>query len=248
MKSTNQTEAALLESAGAEAQKSKFQPIAAVDIAPVPVPSRYPAPFNARMAGRTRRALGDHFSLANFGVNLTVLAPGASSALRHAHTRQDEFVYVLEGAPTVHTDDGVVKMTAGMCIGFRSGTGNAHRLLNDTDGDVVYLEVGDRTVGDEVVYPDDDLAAVLGANGLQFTHRDGRPYDQPALLTPVNAFCPRSGKPVSDDSLTSYLGYTVGFCNPGCRDDFAAHTTERPHDCAYFDAAIDSMEGRDEAG
>jgi len=238
----------MLDSAEAEAKKSKSQPIEAIDIAPVTVRSRYPAPFNARMTGRTRRALGDHFSLANFGVNLTVLAPGASSALRHAHSRQDEFVYVLQGAPTVHTDNGMTRMKAGMCIGFRSGTGNAHRLFNDTDGDVVYLEVGDRTVGDEVVYPDDDLAATLTDNGLRFTHRDGRPYDQPELLLPVNAYCPRSGKPVSDNSLTTYLGYTVGFCNPGCRDDFAAHMAERPQDCAYFDAAICALESGNEAG
>ncbi|MCG8271633.1 glutathione S-transferase [Aquamicrobium sp. NLF2-7] len=38
----------------------------------------------------------------------------------------------------------------------------------------------------------------------------------------VNETCPWSGKPISADSLTVYKGRTVGFCNPGCRDKFAA--------------------------
>ncbi len=78
------------------------------------------------MAGRQKRPLGDLFGLVNFGVNLTRLVPGGVSALRHAHSRQDEFVYVLEGRPTLHTDDGRTELVPGMCASFESGTGNAH--------------------------------------------------------------------------------------------------------------------------
>src|SRR6187397_2027803 len=120
-------------------------------------PTNYPEPFASRMAGRDKRALGDVFGLTNFGVNLTRLAPNAISALRHAHTRQDEFVYILQGRPTLHTDEGRTQLSPGMCAGFRAGTGNGHRLINDTGEEVVYLEVGDRTPGDEGSYPDDDL-------------------------------------------------------------------------------------------
>jgi uncharacterized cupin superfamily protein len=69
-------------------------------------PSNYPEPFASRMAGRHKRPLGDLFGLANFGVNLTQLLPGAVSALRHGHTKQDEFVYILQGYPTLRTDEG----------------------------------------------------------------------------------------------------------------------------------------------
>ena len=62
--------------------------------------SNYPEPFAARVKGREKRPLGEVFGLTHFGVNLTRLAPGAVSALRHAHTKQDEFVYVLEGHPS----------------------------------------------------------------------------------------------------------------------------------------------------
>jgi uncharacterized cupin superfamily protein len=139
-------------------------------------PSNYPEPFASRMAGRRKQPLGDLFGLTNFGVNLTQLAPGAVSSLRHAHTKQDEFVYILQGRPTLHTDAGRTPLSPGMCAGFKAGTGNGHRLINETREDVVYLEIGDRTPGDEGSYPDDDLRAQRVGDGWAFFHKDGTPY------------------------------------------------------------------------
>lgn len=139
-------------------------------------PSVYPEPFASRMAGREKRPLGDLFALTNFGVNLTRLAPQAVSTLRHAHTRQDEFIYILQGRPTLHTDDGHTPLSPGMCAGFKAGSGNAHRLVNETAEDVIYLEVGDRTPGDEAVYPDDDLKAAFVEGKWTFARKDGTPY------------------------------------------------------------------------
>ena len=150
--------------------------IVAADAPPRTRQTNYPEPFASRMAGREKRPLGDIFSLTNFGVNLTRLAPHASSSLRHAHSRQDEFIYVLAGHPTLHTDEGRVRLAPGMCAGFKAGTGNGHRLVNETAEDVVVLEVGDRTPGDEGTYPDDDLKAVFVDGGWQFVHKDGTPY------------------------------------------------------------------------
>jgi uncharacterized cupin superfamily protein len=139
-------------------------------------PSNYPEPFASRMAGREKRQLGDQFGLTNFGVNLTRLAPNSVSALRHAHSRQDEFIYILQGRPTLHTDEGHTVLVPGMCAGFKAGSGNGHRLINETAEDVVYLEVGDRTPGDEGSYPDDDLKALLVEGKWTFVHKDGTPY------------------------------------------------------------------------
>ena len=139
-------------------------------------PSNYPELFAARMTGREKRPLGDLFGLSSFGVNLTRLAPGAMSALRHAHTRQDEFIYILQGHPTLCTDAGRTPLAPGMCAGFKAGTGNGHHLINETADDVVYLEAGDRTPGDEGSYPDDDLKASMVNGKWQFVHKDGRPY------------------------------------------------------------------------
>jgi uncharacterized cupin superfamily protein len=139
-------------------------------------PSNYPEPFASRMTGREKRPLGDLFGLTNFGVNLTRLAPNAVSALRHAHTMQDEFIYILQGNAVLRTDEGLTPLSPGMCAGFRAGTGNAHCLINESAEEVVYLEVGDRTPGDEGSYPDEDLKALLVEGKWLFVHKDGAPY------------------------------------------------------------------------
>ena len=150
--------------------------ISAESAPPRTKPSNYPEPFFSRMAKREKRPLGDLFGLKNFGVNLTKLFPGGESALLHRHSRQDEFIYILEGEPTLVTDAGEVALSPGMCAGFPAA-GIAHQLVNRTDREVVYLEIGDRTAGDEGSYPTDDIQALLGADGKwQFTHKDGQPY------------------------------------------------------------------------
>lgn len=139
-------------------------------------PSVYPEPFASRMAGREKRPLGDLFGLSNFGVNLTRLAPNAVSALRHAHSKQDEFIYILQGHPLLHTNAGATPLAPGMCAGFKAGSGDAHQLSNPGDEDVVYLEVGDRSAGDQASYPDVDLQALLVDGRWTFTRKDGTPY------------------------------------------------------------------------
>lgn len=145
-------------------------------VAPRTKSSSYPEPFFSRMAKRDKRPLGTPFGLVNFGVNLTRLFPGGASALRHAHTMQDEFVYVLEGEPTLMTDEGEALLKPGTCAGFKASTGNAHCLVNQTERDVVYLEVGDRTPGDSVTYPDDDIAMTCVESQWKWIHKDGTPY------------------------------------------------------------------------
>jgi uncharacterized cupin superfamily protein len=155
------------------------KPIAlnAADAASRKAKSNYPESFVSRLGDRVKRPLGDPFGLTIFGVNLTTLPPGAMSALRHAHTRQDEFIYILEGTPTLVTDSGETMLRPGMCAGFKAGSGDAHHLVNRGDSEVVYLEVGDRTLGDEVHYPDDDIVAIKTPDGTRkFTRKDGTPY------------------------------------------------------------------------
>lgn len=116
-------------------------------------------------AQAARTALGNMFGLENFGVNLTYLPPGAISALHHAHSRQDEFVYILAGNPVLRTEQGETILVPGMCAGFRSGSGNAHHLVNLSSEVVVCLEVGDRTEGDVVSYPDNTAQEIRAAFG-----------------------------------------------------------------------------------
>ena len=151
--------------------------VVAAQAAPQAKISNYPEPFYSRMKRREKRRLGDLFGLTNFGVNLTRLAPGGLSSLRHAHTRQDEFVYILEGRPVLVTDAGETPLAPGMCAGFKAGTGDAHHLRNRTEKVVWYLEVGDRTAGDSATYPDDDIQAKAApGGGWAFARKDGTPY------------------------------------------------------------------------
>ena len=150
--------------------------VSAFDVAPRAAVSFYPEPFATRMIGRQKRLLGDFFGLKNFGVNLTRLVPNAVSALRHSHTKQDEFVYIVQGHPTLRTNEGSMRLAPGMCAGFPAGTGDAHHLHNETTDEVLYLEIGDRTAGDAVDYPDDDIRLVREDGKLKFLHKDGAPF------------------------------------------------------------------------
>ncbi len=150
--------------------------LAAADAPPRARSSNYPEPFFSRMLRRDKRPLGDLFGLKSFGVNLTRLSPGGESALRHAHVKQDEFVYILKGRPTLVTDAGRTALQPGMCAGFRGGSGDAHHLVNETGEDVVYLEIGDRLPGDAASYPDDDIVAEAVDGKWRFVHKDGTPY------------------------------------------------------------------------
>lgn len=157
--------------------QKKFPPaLNAIDVPPRTAVSFYPEPFASRMAGRQKRQLGEFFGLKNFGVNLTHLAPNSMSSLRHAHARQDEFVYIVQGNPTLHTNEGSQRLAPGMCVGFPAGTGDAHHLHNETTAEVLYLEIGDRTAGEEVTYPDDDIQIVQRDGKMAYVHKDGRPY------------------------------------------------------------------------
>lgn len=154
---------------------SELKPRKSTDIPARKTKSLYPSPFAHQVEGREKRKLGDFFGLKNFGVNLTTLAPGAASALLHEHTVQDEFVYILEGEPTLVTEEGESPLSPNMCIGFPA-KGGAHQLVNRSNAPVIYLEIGDRLPGDQADYPRDDLAAVNQDGKWMFTHKDGSPY------------------------------------------------------------------------
>ena len=138
--------------------------------------SAYPEPFKSRVSTRRKQRLGDALGLKNYGVDLTTIPPGAVSALRHWHSHEDEFIYIVSGELTLVTNDGEQRLTPGMCAGFPAGNADGHCLLNRTQRDAVYLEVGDRRPEDAVTYPDDDISGQATPQGRRFTRKDGTPY------------------------------------------------------------------------
>lgn len=138
--------------------------------------SSYPEPFKSRMGERAKKRLGEACGLTKFGVNLVTLGPGGQSALRHWHTLEDEFVYVLEGEVTLITEGGEQVLTAGMCAGYPAGKRDAHHFVNRSQRPAKYLEVGNRIEGDNGFYPDDDLMWIETEDGHVAAHKDGRRY------------------------------------------------------------------------
>jgi uncharacterized cupin superfamily protein len=140
--------------------------------------SGYPAPFRAGCARREKRVLGDPVGLTRFGVNLVRLPPGTASALRHWHTHEEEFVYVLEGEIELVTDAGAQTLKVGMAAGFPGGKADGHHLVNRSSRDALYLEVGDRRAEDICEYPDNDLRLIPVDGDQAFVHADGRPWKE----------------------------------------------------------------------
>ncbi len=139
------------------------------------VGSSYPTDEFRRISeGRAKRPLGDAAGLTQFGANLVTLESGAASALRHWHTREDEFVFVLSGEVTLVSDGGEQVLGTGMAAGFPANDGNGHHLINRSAAPATFLEVGTRAPAeDEAFYPDVDLQV---GKGRVFTHKDGSPY------------------------------------------------------------------------
>ena len=139
--------------------------------------SGYPAPFRDGQRKRWNRRLGDYGGLKNYGVNFVRVEPGGQSSARHAHTKQDEFVYIVSGSPTLLLCDREFHLRAGDCCGFKAGSGVGHQLVNRSNAPVLYLEIGDRTPDDYATYPRDDLAFTQRGDGSwELTHKDGTSY------------------------------------------------------------------------
>ena len=151
-----------------------------IDIAKATVRTKgvYPEPWRAITEGREKAALGDVVGLTQFGVNLTRLKPGAASALRHWHQAEDEFVYVLEGEIMLIEDGGTTVLQRGDAAGFKAGVANGHHLVNKSQCDAVYLEVGTRAKRERAHYSDVDLILDRDESGFRFSRRSGEAYSK----------------------------------------------------------------------
>ena len=138
--------------------------------------SGYPEPYRSRVLPREKRALGDACGITKFGVNHTTLPPGKESSMRHWHTHEEEFIFVLSGEVVLRTDAGEQVLKAGMCAGFPvpdKEPGDGHQLVNRSSEPVVYLEISNRDKADQAHYPDVDLHFHGAGAAVMFTRKDG---------------------------------------------------------------------------
>ena len=149
-----------------------------IDIANVPLDAatRYPKPFDAVVVGRARQRLGNAAGLDQFGVNLCRLKPGAASSQRHWHSKEDEFVYVLEGEVVLIEDEGETILKPGDAAAWKAGVANGHCLINRSDRDALVLEVGTRSPTENAFYSDIDMQVVRDTQGTRYLRKNGEPY------------------------------------------------------------------------
>ena len=147
-----------------------------IDLSAVPAQtgSNYPSPFDEPCSAQSTQRLARHAGLTLFGVNLTVIEPGAWSSQRHWHSHEDEFVWVLEGELTLVTDAGEEVLRAGDCVAFKQGDPDGHQLINKSGRSARVLEVGNSDPNDRCTYSDIDMIAERGP--ARYRHRDGTPY------------------------------------------------------------------------
>ena len=138
--------------------------------------TNYPDAFKHVVKGREKTALGNAAGLSQFGVNLTRLKPGAASSLRHWHENEDEFVYMLAGELVLIEDAGETIMRPGDCAGFKANVANGHHLVNRTQRDALYLEIGTRAPSERAHYPGSDLKLERDGTTVRVLHLNGEPY------------------------------------------------------------------------
>jgi len=136
----------------------------------------YPPPFNKAVEGRSRKRLARAAGLTHFGVNLCTLKPGAASSQRHWHENEDELVYVLEGEVVLCEDGGETVLKPGDAAGWKAGVANGHCLINRSNHDAIFIEVGTRAATERAHYSDIDMMVVRDEKGARYTKKNGERY------------------------------------------------------------------------
>jgi uncharacterized cupin superfamily protein len=143
---------------------------------PIDISTSYPPQYRKEVEGRSRKRLGRVAGLTQFGVNVCTLKPGAASSQRHWHENEDELVYVLEGEVVLCEDGGEMVLKPGDAAGWKAGVPNGHCLINRSDCDAVFIEVGTRAAAERAHYSDIDMIVVRDNSEFRYVHKNGEPY------------------------------------------------------------------------
>jgi len=73
-------------------------------------------------------------------------------------------------------DEGEIVLKPGDAAGWKAGAQNGHCLVNRSQRDAVFLEVGSRKPVETAIYPDIDLMFVRDGKSAHFTKKNGEPY------------------------------------------------------------------------
>ena len=145
----------------------------AIESVPGKSVSFYPEPYASQMGRRTFQELGNAVGLTQFGVDLVTMYPGDTSSLRHWHSHEDEFLWVVSGELVLVQDEGAQVLRAGDAAGFALGDPNGHHLQNRSQAEAQYLVIGTRAKNDVCTYSDVDLKYHSNGGNGYFTRHDG---------------------------------------------------------------------------
>ena len=149
-----------------------------IDKIPLDTATRYPPPFDKAVQGRARKRLARAAGLTQFGVNICTLKPGAASSQRHWHENEDELVYVLAGEVVLREDDGETVLKPGEAAAWKAGVANGHCLVNRSDRDAVFIEVGSKAPSERAYYSDIDMKVESDGKTVRYTKKSGEPYSK----------------------------------------------------------------------
>lgn len=110
--------------------------------------------------------LGERTGMSRVVVSLARVPPGKESFVLHAHLRDEEFVYILEGTGTAVIGDAEVAVGPGDFMGFPTD-GTPHHLKNTGATDLVYLMGGERSALEVARFPGAGKVAVFAASGVE---------------------------------------------------------------------------------
>jgi uncharacterized cupin superfamily protein len=147
-----------------------------IDKVPIDTTTGYPPPHNKVVEGRSRKRLARFAGLTQFGFNVCTLKPGAASSQRHWHENEDEFVYVLSGEVVLCEDGGETVLKPGDAAAWKAGVANGHCIVNRSNRDAVFIEVGTRAPTERAHYSDIDMKVERDERGFRYMRKNGEPY------------------------------------------------------------------------
>jgi uncharacterized cupin superfamily protein len=147
-----------------------------IDKIPIDTATGYPPPHHKAVEGRSRKRLARAAGLTQFGVNICTLKPGAASSQRHWHENEDELVYVLQGEVVLKEDGGEIVLKPGDAAAWKAGVANGHTIINRSNRDAVFIEVGTRAPTERAHYSEIDMMVTRDDKGARYTKKNGEPF------------------------------------------------------------------------
>lgn len=99
------------------------------------------------------------------GMSVYELGPGQSICPYHFEYPDEEWLLVLEGAPTLRDPDGETVLDAGDLVCFPSGPEGAHKVTNHGAETALVAMLSTKAKTAVAVYPDSDKIGVWSGDG-----------------------------------------------------------------------------------